>query len=169
MLLAAGVTQSEFALAVDPKHPKAEGGAGYKLLKKHYEYVVQDRCGADLDSPVGCYLRGARIYETTGDYYRALSDETGNYYLQTIMNRDDFFVTNNGPLTLSSEKCGEMRKLSITKGPPGTLTEVLTRKMLRIPKGGEIVVCGKHHGVAGEISFSRKRVRDNGVEYAELY
>lgn len=169
MLLAAGVTQSEFALAVDPKHPKAEGGAGYKLLKKHYEYVLQDRCGVDLDSSVGCYLRGARIFDTTGDYYRALSDETGDHHLQTIMNRDDLFVANNGSVTLSSEKCGEMRKFSITKGPPGTLTEVLTRKKLWIPKGGEIVVCGEHYGVAGEIRFSRKKVFDNGVEYTELY
>lgn len=91
VLKEAGVESQDFAIAVDPNQPKAEGGAGYALLCKHFDYVLAHRCGVNLDSGVGHFMRGMRINDTTTDSYRSLTDCGGNHYLQIVMRRDRWF------------------------------------------------------------------------------
>jgi hypothetical protein len=140
MLRDAGVSADEISRAADPHNPKAAGGGGYSLLCSHYDYVLQERCGVDLDSGVGCYLRGLRIHDTTSDYYRSLSDGTGAHYLQMIMNRDDIWSAAEGPKRITSREEGASKVIMVPSGPPGTRTRVNSNKRIFLPAGSTLMV-----------------------------
>lgn len=168
MLAQAGVKKEDFEAALDKDNPKAAGGAGYQLLIKHYDYVLQEHCGVDLDSGLGHYLRGLRIYDTTTDYYRCLSDETGNNFLQRIMRRDNWVAP---PLNKDTIICcanGETNKYTILPGGPGTRTGVVTTQAVFVPAGFEVSISAPL-GIEGEIYAIETLNGSPPVKYQEIF
>lgn len=148
MLRGVGVTNEDLKRVKSPQKANEAGGAGYTFLCSHYDYVLQERCGVKLNSGIGCYLRGVRIYDTTSDYYRALSDATGNNVLQVIMNRDDLFVSDVvSTIELTSKTAESGRQIIAPPAPSGTRTALSTKKRILIPKGSTIQIIGPVEGV----------------------
>lgn len=172
MLRAAGVTQKKLKEAIDPKKPKAEGGAGYALLSKHYDYVLRNICGVDLNSGVGHFLRAVRIHDTTTDYYRCLTDETGNHFLEVIMRRDGYAdvkidgTTAKISSVLSDDK--STRTVSILPGNTNELTGVLTKKKIFLPAGSTLVISAQN-GIRGSTRFSETEHSIPEANYKVLY
>lgn len=153
MLAQAGIHKADMTSA-GSADPKAAGGAGYSLLKTHYLYKLQHCLGVDPDSGVGCFLRGVRIPDVTSDYYRSLSDTTGDHFLQVIMRRDDGFCEASGKtVKISSETVDGTQTIMIPAGAPSTRTAVNTRKRVLIPAGSKVTI-GAIDGVEGQAVFS---------------
>lgn len=168
-LLAAGVSQADIQQAARPEETKAAGGAAYTLLCRHYDYVLKEQCEIETDSGVGCYLRGVRIHDTTNDYYRSFSDETGNHTLQTIMNRDDRFREIPAkPPEITEQYLNGYQEVIIPSGPPETRSGVITKEPIFIPKG-TIITIGGLCGVNGNISFSNQPNLPTPSKRIELY
>ena len=179
MLKAAGVGDADFAkiLAVDKS--KEAGGVGAKLLKTHYEYTLRE-CGVDPLSGVGHFLVGERIYDTTTDSYRGLTEETGVNYLNTIMRRSAYFDWNERcDQRITSHLCAEegCREIVVPATGNSDKTGVVTKRRVFLPAGSTITVCSKY-GFDGVVSFSNPNpeVKDNTAnpnrkkaEYIDLY
>lgn len=168
-LLAAGVPQSDIKQAARPGEVKSAGGAAYKLLSKHYDFVLQDRCEVDLDSGVGCYLRGIRIHDTTNDYYRSFSDSTGDHFLQTIMDRDNLFCEGSSENTDITEQMVDGRQeIFVPPVSPRAKTQVLSKDLIFLPKETQITVSSPC-GIEGNISFHKDENTSALLQKLDLY
>ncbi|MGM9602428.1 MAG: hypothetical protein ACI3W5_12720 [Faecousia sp.] len=172
MLQDAGISAGQISTAVDPNNPKAAGGAGYTLLCKHYDHTLKDVCGVDLDSGVGCFLRSLRIHDTTTDYYRCLSDKTGNHFLEVITRRDGYreILLDGHPAKISSKLNDDktVRTTTVASGGPKLITGVLTRKKIFLPAGSKLVFSAGE-GVRGTVCFTTEHDEEMSAEYTPLY
>jgi len=167
MLIAAGMTTSEINSS-DPG-TRIPGGSGISLLHKHYNYVLEERCGVTLDSDDGKYLRGLVPGNTTQSYYRSMSDSvSGIPYFLTIVRRDDIFAhfsnnviardidvkTENGITIITIPSYGPGQRLCLTI--PRTY----------IPKGTKIII-KSNYGICGDIQF-RTQEDSNANDFIEV-
>lgn len=168
-LLAAGVSQSDIQQAARPGETKSAGGAAYKLLSRHYDFVLQDRCEVDLDSGVGCYLRGIRIHDTTNDYYRSFSDPTGNHFLQVIMDRDTLFCEESSTNTeITEQLVNGHQEITIPAVSPRIRTAVLSKDFLFLPKGTRLIITSPC-GIEGQVSFQTSPNTPPPEKHIDLY
>lgn len=163
-----GVNENDFKRASDVNNPKATGGAGYTLLCKHYDYVLQNRCGVDLSSGVGAYLRGMRINDVTTDSYRSLRDATGNHFLQTIVRRDQFFFSSGevNP-SIETEEAGGTTITTINPGDSPHLMGAISKPIF-LPTGSKMVIEGDS-GVMGTVSFSTSQAKRASSAYIKIF
>lgn len=171
MLQDAGLSVAQINTAADGDKPKASGGAGYQLLCKHYDYVLKDICGVDLDSGIGHYLRSLRIHDTTTDYYRCLSDETGNHFLEVITRRDGYNAWTDGHPAKTSSKLSDdkaTRVVTIASGGSKVQTGVLTKKKIFLPAGAELVISASE-GVRGSVCFTAETAEEPAEDFKMLY
>lgn len=147
MLKAAGVDTADLT-----GYKQEVGGGAYTLLCRHYDYVLRTRCGVNLDSGVGCYLRAVRIYDVTSDHYRCFNDATGLHYLQTIMDRDNIFQAIPTTRKITTEKHTDYRTFTIPSSPPGMRTTVVSKKRLFLPQGSTLILSSPS-GLEGNLQF----------------
>jgi len=165
-LLEAGVSVADLQqVAMQSTDPKAPGGSGHKLLCQHYDHVLQTRCGVNLDSGLGHFLRGIRIYDTTNDFYRSLRDATGNDILQEIMARDNLFVSvdKSQHYELTSRTLENGREITAPPAPPGARTAISTKKHILVPKGSLIVIRGPVEGIVRSRVSPTNTAADNTI------
>lgn len=171
LLTSAGVKKRKIDDAINPEDPKSDGGAGYALLCKHYDYVLENICGVELNSGVGYFLRAMRIHDTTTDYYRCLTDETGNHFLQVIMRRDGYaeILIDGAVAKISSVLSEDKSTQTVTVQPENAreLTGVLTKQKIFLPAGSDLVVSAEN-GVRGSARFSSAK-ESASAEYIKLY
>lgn len=164
-----GVGSEDFARAVDVNDPKAAGGAGYALLCKHYDWVLQTRCGMDLTSGVGAYLRGMRIHDTTTDSYRSLRDKTGDRFLQTVVRQDTFFFSIGAtPPSIQVDEDEVYTTYTIKPNDCPDLIGALTSNPLFIPAGTQLMV-ESDFGIKGTVSFAEKAHQEGTLVDWKLY
>ena len=171
-LQSVGVTRKKLTESINPENPKAGGGAGYALLSNHYEYVLQEVCGVDLNSGVGYFLRAMRIHDTTTDYYRCLTDETGNHFLEIIMRRDGYaeIKIDGNPATIKSTLSEDKttRLANILPCNANEITGVLTRKKLFLPAGSDLILSAEN-GIRGAARLTEKEDVSPEADYIVLY
>ena len=169
-LLEAGVPEELLRKATNQDNPKEAGGAGFNLLKKHYEYSLQEQGGVKLSSGLGFYMRGRRIHDTTTDYYRCLSDQTGDHVLQVIMRRINVGAEAPKKTAVSSVLLNEegKREINVPAAGHDIKTGVITKKTVFIPKGTEIYFSSPN-GVEGTVSFHRQAKSKETMEFKNIY
>lgn len=166
MLIQAGLKPSDIS-AIDT-NTRQKGGTGVILLHKHYEYVLRERCGMDLDSPEGRFMRGLVPGDTTNKYYRSLSDRySGIPYFLTIVRRDDFFLARcfDSP-TVDAQKEGDKVVYRIHAAGPGRKL-VVTIPDAYLQEGTRITIRSKY-GVTANITF-KDILSTNDIEEKIIY
>lgn len=139
------------AYSAGKKKDKSAGGTGFKLLSSHYAYVLRNRCGVTPNSPVDCYLRGARIYDVTGDHYESFSDPIGQHRLQVIVDRDNLCTpAAQSSLEVTSNDENVQVEVAATSGK--TRAQLVSSNYIFIPKGATVIIGSHHGGVCGEIT-----------------
>lgn len=169
MLIEAGVAKADLNSA-GCSNPKAPGGAGYTLLRSDYKHKLQHCLGVDPESGTGCFLRGARINDTTNDSYRSFSDATGNHYLQVIMRRDDLGINETNaiqPKIKSSITENDQQLITVPAGAGATRTAVTTRKRILLRAGSEIEFSA-NDGVEGQVVFFEDETEISNGEFERL-
>lgn len=153
MLIEAGLKPDEIS-SVAP-NTRTPGGTGVALLRKHYEYVLSERCGLNLDTPEGKYMRGLVPGDTTNLFYRSLSDRvSGIPYLLTITRRDDFFLSRNyeaPETTIMQERDNHFTYKIPSPGPGRKLSIIIPKVFLQ---SGTTIKIKSRYGVTGEITYS---------------
>lgn len=149
MLIKSGL-KSEEITAVDP-HSRDSGGSGVTLLKKHYSFVLCERCGLTVDSPEHRFMRGMAPEDVTNTYYRSLSDRTsGMKFFATIVRRDDFFL----------ERVDDVPKVELAKSEGATSMKIPSpgsgrRLSISIPEtflqSGTVITISSKFGVIGDV------------------
>ena len=125
------------------------GGAGVRMLKDHYATILRDSCGVDLDSPVGRFLQGQRLYDVSADHYCSYISKPGQWQLYGLVRRDDHLLENAAYYNyINSEKSSGKTKITI----PSHNVSYLTGAMLEVylPKGAELRIEAPY-GVSGLI------------------
>lgn len=167
IMLEANITLTEInAAAPNSKEP---GGAGVEFLHNHYDYVLRTRCGVDLDSPEGKFLRGNNPGDTMHQHYRSLTDKvSGIPFLQVIMRRDDVFDDVAVHTVYAQIEYREgVTHIHIPEIGPGKKANVIFPQMELI-KGTEIVISSPY-GVHGEISFRSKNDSEKSMHKRVIY
>jgi len=166
ILIEAGLTPEWINTSIGTT--RAPGGSGLALLHKHYNYVLTERCGIDLDSPEGKYLRGLIPEGTTHGYYRSMNDSvSGIPFFLIVMRRDDCFSEKHEVIPqveiVTKEDTSEIK---IPAYGPGQRTNVSIKKIF-IPAGTRITIRAAY-GIEGEVRFSETE-RDDNLPIEELY
>jgi len=162
MLIEAGLKPSEIS-AVAP-NSRTPGGSGVALLNKHYQYVLSERCGLELDSPEGKFMRGLVPGDTTNIYYRSLTDRlSGTSFLLTITRRDDFFFAKDFDMPeITVDRKGSKAEYQLPSPGPGRKLSIIIPKTF-LQSGTKITIKSKY-GVSGNILFKDYLSSDEIIE-----
>ena len=159
MLIQAGLQPEEINSAA-PGTRKA-GGSGVALLRKHYDYVIQERCGIDIESPEGKYIRGLKPGDVTNTYYRSLNDKvSGILFFEGVVRRDDFFLPRmKGAIEADIKKEGNYTNVVVSSPGPGQRLSIVLPRTL-VTEGTHIVISSRY-GITGEIRFQNFMSNDD--------